>query len=190
MLRPPNRRLLAGTIAGAVLATALALPASAVNTVTQAVNGGTLIASVADLTLGAVTVTHATQPSTGNLTLTADDSTGKALGWNVSIRSSALAYSGGFGTSPANDIPAANLALGTPATPVMTAGQAVDVTNGPKVVGTGGALNATIKVINANAAGYGMGTYTQTLPLTLTIPANPRQGTYTGTLTVTVAAGP
>jgi len=184
-----NRRLITGMVAGAALATALALPASAVNTVTQAVNGGTLTASVADLALGAVTVTHTTQPSTGNLTLTADDSTGKALGWNVTIQSSALAYSGGFGTSPANDIPAANLALGTPATPAMTAGQAVDVTNGPKIVGTGGALNAAIKVINANAT-YGMGTYTQTLPLTLTIPANPRQGTYTGTLTVTVAAAP
>jgi hypothetical protein len=171
------------------LAALVAGPVFAVNTVTQVVNGGTLTASVADLTLGAVTVTHSTQPSSGSLTLTADDSTGKALGWNVTLQSSAMVYSGGFGTSPANDIPAANLALGTPATPVMTAGQAVDVTNGPKVVGTGGALNAAIKVINANAA-YGQGTYTQTEPLTLTVPANPRQGTYTATLTVTVSSGP
>ena len=189
MQRLHGRRLLIGVPASVLLVAALAGPAFAVNTVTQTVNGGTLTSSVADLTLGAVTVTHTTQPSTGNLTLTADDSSGKALGWNVTIQSSAMAYSGAFGTSPTNDIPAANLALGTPATPVMTAGQAVDVTNGPKVVGTGGALNAAIKVINANAA-YGMGTYTQSLPLTLTVPANPRQGTYTATVTVTVSSGP
>ena len=188
-MRMRARATLTGTLAGVLLTAALAGSAAAANTVTQTVNGGTLTASVADLTLGAVTVTHATQPSTGSLTLTADDSTGKALGWNVTILSSAMAYSGTYGTSPANDIPAANLALGTPATPVMTAGQAVDVTNGPKVVGTGGALNAAIKVINANAV-YGMGTYTQTLPLTLTVPANPRQGTYTATLTITVSSGP
>ena len=178
-----------GVGGSALLTTALAAPALAVNTVTQVVNGGTLTASVADLALGAVTVTHTTQPSVGSLTLTADDSTGKALGWNVTLQSSAMAYSGAFGTSPANDIPAANLAIATPGTPAMTAGQAVDVTNGPKAVGTGGALNAAIKVINANAA-FGMGTYTQSVPLTLTVPANPRQGTYTATLTVTVASGP
>jgi hypothetical protein len=175
--------------AAVLLAAALAVPTFAANTVIQTVNGGTQTASVTDLTLGAVTVTHATQPSIGNLALTADDSTGKALGWNVTILSSAMAYSGTYGTSPANDIAAANLALGTPATPVMTAGQAVDVTNGPKVMGTGGALNAAIKVISANAV-YGMGAYTQSLPLTLTVPANPRQGTYTATLTITVSSGP
>ena len=185
----PRQRLVSAMLGALLLSAAFAGQAFAVNTVSQTVNGGTLTASVADLALSAVTVTHATQPSTGSLTLTADDSTGKALGWNVTIQSSAMAYSGGFGTSPANDIPAANLALGTPATPAMTAGQAVDVTNGPKVVGTGGALNAALKVINANAA-YGMGTYTQSLPLTLTVPANPRQGTYTATLTVTVSSGP
>jgi len=189
MMRSPRRGLLSAALAAIPLVAVVAGPVFAVNTVTQVVNGGTLTASVADLTLTAVTVTHSTQPSSGSLTLTADDSTGKALGWNVTLQSSAMVYSGGFGTSPANDIAAANLAVGTPATPVMTAGQAIDVTNGPKVVGTGGALNTAIKVISANAT-YGQGTYTQAEPLTLTVPANPRQGTYTATLTVTVSSGP
>jgi spore coat protein U-like protein len=36
----------------------------------------------------------------------------------------------------------------------------------------------------------GTGTYSQQLPITLTVPANPRAGTYTATLTVTMVAGP
>ena len=45
------------------------------------------------------------------------------------------------------------------------------------------------KVVQANA-GYGLGTYTQALDVSLTIPAQSRAGTYTGTLTTTIAAAP
>ena len=163
-------------MAGSILASAIVMPSLAATT-----------ASIANLTLAAVTVKHVTQGQPGTLALTVHDTVG--LGWNVTVQSSRMSYSGGFGTTPANDIPAANLSLGTPAAPVRTAGQAIDPTNGPKVVGTGGPLNAAIKVSNANS-GFGQGTYTQNLPLTLTVPANPRQGTYTATLTLTITAGP
>jgi len=162
--------------AASLLAAAVVMPSFAATT-----------ASIANLTLAAATVKHVTQAKPGTLALTVNDTVG--LGWNVTVQSSAMKYSGAFGTTPANDFPAANLSLGTPATPVRTLGQAIDPTNGPKIVGTGGALNAAVKVINANS-GFGKGTYTQNLPLTLTVPANPRQGTYTATLTVTITAGP
>ena len=148
---------------------------------------GATTASMANLTMSAVTVSHVPQNNARTLALSVTDTVG--LGWNVTVQSSNMKYSGTFGSTPANDIPAANLSLGTPATPAFVSGQAINATNGPKKVGTGGALSAAIKVINANS-GFGVGSYTQNLPLTVSIPANPRQGTYTATLTVTITAGP
>jgi hypothetical protein len=171
-----HRRPLIATLTGSTLAIVLVLPTLAATT-----------ASIANLTLAAVTVKHVAQNQPGTLALTVTDTVG--LGWNVTVQSSAAKYSGAFGTTPANDIPAANLSLGTPATPVWVSGQLINGTNGPKAVGTGGVLGSPIKVINANS-GYGKGTYTQSLPLSVSVPANPRQGTYTATLTVTITAGP
>jgi hypothetical protein len=171
-----SRRPAFAGLAGIVLALLVAAPGL-----------GTTTASIANLTMAAATVSHVTQNKAGTLALSVTDTVG--LGWNVTVQSSSMKYSGSFGSTPANDIPAASLSLGTPATPVYVSGQAINATNGPKKVGTGGALSAAIKVINANS-GYGTGSYTQNLPLTVSIPANPRQGIYTATLTVTITAGP
>ena len=164
------------------------VPALADNSVSQEITcpSPARTASVADQTLTSVQFSQTEQQQTGTLTLTATDATCTGLGWNVTVQSSALSYSGsGSGSS----IPAANLALGTPNTPTKVSGQAVDATNGPKAVGTGGALNSSVEVIDA-AASYGLGSYTQTIPVTLTIPARSVVGTYTATLTVTMSAGP
>lgn len=146
-----------------------------------------LSASVADLTLPAVTSRHVAQTSTGTLTLTVTDSAPGA-GWNVTIQSSALAYSGSFaGTS----IPSANFSITEARSPVFVSGQAIDPTGGPKVPPSGapGALDVARKTIQAEV-GYGGGTYTQELLVSLVIPADSRAGTYTASLTVTASAGP
>lgn len=184
--RTPRRPLSLLLAAAATLA--LALPVAAVNTVTQVVNPGTRSASIADLTLTPVAYSHTAQTSTGTMTLTADDSTGSGLGWNVTVLSSAFAYTGAnLGTA----IPAANFSLTSAAAPVMTAGQAVDVVGGPKVpvVSPVGTLDSARKTVQANVF-FGQGTYTQALGVSLSIPAQSRAGTYTGTLTVTIAAAP
>ena len=143
-------------------------------------------ASVADLVLGAVNYSHSAQESNGTLVLTASDDA--ADGWNVTIVSSAFVYSG---TNGGTNIPAANFAITAAAAPVITAGQAIDATGGPKVpaVSPVGTLDTARKTIQANG-GFGQGTYTQSLGVRLTIPAQSRAGTYTGTLTTTIAAGP
>lgn len=177
------------SVGAAGLAVALAaMPVFAVNTVTQVVTGGALTASVADVTLGAVNYSHTAQANTGSITLTADDSTGTGAGWNVTLLSSAFAYSG---ANSGTAIPAANFSITSAAAPTMTAGQAIDATGGPKVPATGstGTLDVARKTIQANA-GFGQGTYTQALGVSLSIPAQARAGTYTGTLTVTIGAGP
>lgn len=145
-------------------------------------------ASVADLTLPAVTYAHGIQTTTGTMTLTAEDTSGTGAGWNVTVQSSAFAYSGVNGGSP---IPAANFAITAAGAPTLVSGQAVDATGGPKVPPTNatGTLDVARKTLQAEA-GFGQGTYAQTLDVSLTVPAQSRAGTYAATLTVTIAAGP
>jgi len=168
---------------------AIVLPAGAVNTVTQTVNAGTRSASIADASLSAVSYSHSAQSSTGTLVLTADDSSGSGAGWNVTVQTSAFVYSGSFSGT---NIPAANLSLTSASGATSTAGEAVDVVGGPKVPLTlipPVALDTARKTLQAELT-FGEGTYTQNLGASLSIPAQSRVGTYTGTLTVTVAAGP
>ncbi|MDQ4036283.1 MAG: WxL domain-containing protein [Chloroflexota bacterium] len=184
--RPP-RFATALAVAAAVTAAAVA-PAGAANTVTQTINAGTRSASVADLSLAAVTYSHSAQTSPGTLALTADDSSGTGAGWNVTVQSSAFAYSGPNGGTA---IPAANFSITSAGTAASTAGQAVSALGGPNppVTGSTGALDAARKTLAA-APGFGQGTYTQSLDVSLAIPAQSRVGTYTGTMTVTISAGP
>lgn len=163
--------------------------AHATNIVTQSVTGGVLTASVSDVTLGSVPYSHSMQTSTGTMTLTADDSTGNDQGWNVTIQAGDFAYSG---TSPNGvAIPAANLELTSANPPTLVSGQAIDASGGPKIPGSGaiGSLETPRKVLQAMPS-YGAGSYQQTLDVSLTIPAGSRPGTYSGTLAVSITAGP
>lgn len=172
--RPPGLALTA-----LVALAALAVPAT--------VRAADPVASVADLALPAVTYSHSTQTTVGTMSLTIDSST-NAAGWNVTIVMSPFVYSG---TSNGADIPAANSSLTSAAAPVVTAGQAVDPTSGPRVPATSsvGSLDVARKTIEA-LAGYGEGVYTQALGVSLAIPGTSAAGTYTGTLTTTAAVGP
>lgn len=182
------RRTVLALGGSALMVLAATSSALAVNTVTQVVNGGSRTASIADLTLTAKSYSHSNQSSTGTMVLTSDDSTGTGAGWNVTVQSSAFAYTGANGGTA---IPAANFSITTANAPTATAGQAVDATNGPKVPAAGatGALDVARKVIQANV-GFGLGTYSQNLDVSLTIPGQSRAGTYTGTMTVTITAAP
>lgn len=178
-------------ILGAVAVLALvglAKVAYGADLVTQVLTSGTRTASVANLGLGNVAYSHSAQNNTGTMTLTADDSTGTGAGWNVTIETSDFVYSG---ANSGTDIPAANFSLTAADAPAMTAGQAVDGTDGPKVPAASplGTLDSPRKTIQASA-GFGQGTYTQDLDVSLSIPAQSRVGTYTGTLTTTIAAAP
>jgi hypothetical protein len=182
-----NLQLL-GTIALATTA-ALALgatPALAAD-VTQTVTAGTRTASASNLTLGSVAYSHAAQTTTGSMTLTADDSTGSNAGWNVTIQSGVFAYTG---TSSGTGIAASAFSLTSAAAPAMTAGQAISTTGGPLVpTSPVGTLDTPRKTVQANTS-FGNGTYTQALGVSLAIPAQSAAGTYTGTLTTTIAAAP
>jgi hypothetical protein len=185
------RRVTAGLGAAALLAGTLAGPALGANTVTQAITGDGLTASVANLTLTSVDYQNNAHNVTGAMVLTVDDSTGSGAGWHVTIESSDFVW---VGTAiGGTDIPAANFALTSADAPVRVAGQAVSValSTGPQVPPTSpvGTLDTPRKTLVATAA-YGAGSYTQGLGVTLTIPAQSRVGVYTGTLTTTITSAP
>lgn len=188
MIRRRTQRLAPGLMLAIAATMVIALPVAAANQVTQAVAAGTRSASVANLTLGSMTTSHSDQTNAGTMALTADDSTGSNLGWNVTILSSAFVYTGANGGT---DIPAVNFALSSAAAPSRTAGQTISTTGGPKVptISPVGTLDSARKTLQALAT-YGKGTYTQDLGVSLTIPADSAAGTYTGTLTTTISAAP
>lgn len=182
-------------VVGISLAAGLA-PASAADSVSQAVTGGTKTASVATLALTSVTSTHSLQNSTGTMTLTVDDSTGTGAGWNVTETVSAFAFTGGTGSTP---IAASAFSITSVGTITSSAGQAIAaggsdlVPTGPQSgnvdIGVTGALDTARTVVRAGA-NYGQGTYSQPINVNLAIPADSRAGTYTGTLTTSITAGP
>jgi hypothetical protein len=186
-----QRRLALGLGVSALLVATIAGPASAADSITHAITGSGLTASVADLTIASAAYQNAAHNVTGTMVLTADDSTGYGAGWNVTIESSAFMW---VGTANGGiNIPASNFALTSAAAPTMIAGQAISValSTGPQVPPTSplGTLDTPRKTLVATAA-YGAGTYTQALGVTLTIPAMSRVGIYTGTLTTTITSAP
>lgn len=177
-------RALAGTLAAGLITGLMAGPALGANSVHQSVEPGTR-SVVSDLSLDSVASAGADRIISGTLTVTVDDGTGTGAGWDVTIRASALVNT----SSPAApEIPASSLALGEPETPVALAGQSVDAAHGP-IAGTGGSLDAARTVVSAGRD-HGMGTYTQSVPMTLQVPAGAASGTYTGTIVVSFGSGP
>jgi hypothetical protein len=190
MFNRPVRRPTSALALTLVATAALVLPVAAVDTVTQAVTAGARSASIANLTLSNVAYSHTAQLSAGTMVLTADDSTGSNLGWNVTVLSSAFVYSGSNGGA---NIPAASFSLTAAAQPSVNAGQAVDAlgVGGPKVPALSpiGTLDSARKTVQA-APLFGKGNYSQNLGVSLSIPAQSAAGTYTGTLTTTISAAP
>jgi hypothetical protein len=188
------RRLVLGLGTSALLAAAFAGPALATDTVTQSITAGVLSASVANLTLPSVPYQNGAHVVMATMALTVDDSTNSNAGWGVTIQESGFVYTDGAGTpNAANDIPATNFAVTSAADPLTLAGHPASnvAATGPEVATTfvAGTLSSPRRTIEATA-GYGQGTYSQALGVTLTIPAMSPVGTYTGLLVVTFVAAP
>jgi hypothetical protein len=190
------RLLGSSMIIAAAIALGATVPALAADTVTQGVTEGALSASIASMSLASVSAKNVAQAATGVLALTADDSRGvnptDSEGWNVTV------LAGNFIADPDTtvinggvDISATNFSLTSAGTPALGVGQAVNSTpgNGPEFRTTLGTLNSALKVISAGA-GYGSGTYSQNLGVSLNVPAFTRQGTYLSTLVVTISTAP
>ena len=180
-------RLPVGCAAAAALATALLIPdlarpaAAAASdgptTTSFTVDGGSLTISTPDsAVLGLVNV--GTSTVTGQLGLiTVDDERALAAGsWTASVSSTHYITGGG---SPAETIPAADASY--------TAGAAVSTSGtGTFTPGTGGALGVIEPAFLATAT-TGATTASWNPTITITLPAAVVAGTYTGTITHSVA---
>lgn len=187
------RRLVFGFGASVLLVGALAGPTLATDTVSVGITGGVLSASVANMVLPSAVYQNAAHDVTSTMTLTVDDSTNSNLGWGVTMQASAFVFTLAGVPNAADDIPASAFSVTSAATPVTISGHASSNTaaTGPEVATTfvAGSLDTARRTIEATA-GYGQGTYTQVLGVTLRIPTMSPVGTYTGTLTETFVAAP
>jgi hypothetical protein len=187
----PSRfhRAVLGFVGALAVSSSLVLPTLAATTVTQQItSAGSLTAAVADASMQSVAYSNTAGSTTGSLLLSVSDPRGTSEGWNVTVQSTDFVW-GGSGNANAHDIPATGFAITSVGSPVMTAGQVVG-TGGPRAEsGAVASLDQARMTISADA-GYGSGNYTQTLPVSLVIPAMSQAGTYTATLTVQTASAP
>lgn len=180
-------RLTTGTILAALLIIVVAVPAFAAQTTISIsiIPGPRTVTIDPGFVAPEVTYSDEVQHSSGSAIVTVDDLSGSGAGWHVTLQATDLIYSGPDGYAT---IPAENLTITAMGNPVMLAGQPVDAAHGP-LSGESGSLDQP-RVILAAAPGYGQGNYSQPLALRLDIPAMSQAGSYSGTLIVSIAAGP
>lgn len=152
-------------------------------TVSMSVEPGQRTASVADALMGSVTYGFTAGDLEAILAATVADASGSDAGWRLTLQASPLEYSGS--SQHASDIPADHLTVDTVGTPISLAGASAE----GLTAGTLGNLGVARPVVRA-AVGKGQGRYVVPLDATLTIPALSAAGTYTGSLTVSLVAGP
>jgi hypothetical protein len=181
---------LKASFAAAVLGLALAAAtgASAANvTATATVTAGTLSLSTSATPSVSSTLNGTDQAPTYTLPMTVLDATGSGTGWNVTITSTTFTTGGG---SPHLLSTTASNATGV--TSSCATGTCTNPTNSityPLGVPAGSSAPTAVKLFNA-AANTGMGNFTITPTISVSIPANTYAGTYTSTVTVAVVSGP
>ena len=167
-------------LAGSVFA---ATPAMAGTGVTFTISAGLLTISEpsAQAGLGTVTATPLGTTTSGSLgTTTINDARGSLAGWTVSVSSTDFTTA-----SPVQTIPASNAVMYLPSLATVTQGVAV-VTNTHVAAASGLTLgNSSSSFMTAATTGSNVVTYSPTVQVTL--PSTAIAGTYTGTVTQTVA---
>ena len=187
----PRRRMILCVLAAATGVAAMPAAAGAQSTDTTSVTiaGGTLDYTT-PLTAGnfpATTLSGLQQVKTADIApYKVTDARGGSAGWNLTIAASQF-------TSGADTLPTGSLVMAAPPVPTTTAGN-LGVAPVPQVVASPIDGGSTQKIVSAAAAPLsGAGTWTFTPlagTLTLTIPPAVAPGTYTSTITTTLATGP
>ncbi|MHB8643747.1 MAG: WxL domain-containing protein [Gaiellaceae bacterium] len=175
----------------AVVLTALTVSAAAVAgtiTASAAVTGaGALgLSHGASATVPAVTLDGTDQNAVYTIPLSITDARGNGSGWNGTITSTS--FNDGAGHTLATT--ASSLTGATSA--CVAGGTCTNPTNAityPLAVPAGSTAPTAVKFFDA-AANTGMGRFTITPSITVSVPGNVYAGTYSSTVTVAVASGP
>lgn len=172
--------LVAG-IHGAATALSASVP------VTATVNAGTLTLSSSATPSLSVTLNGTDQTPTYTVPMAANDETGSGSGWHLTITSTQFTTGGG---TPRTLSTSASSITGVTAS--CTQGTCTNPTNGttyPLGVPAGSTPPVAVTFYSA-AAASGIGDFTVTPTVQVSIPANAYAGTYTSTLTLAVVSGP
>jgi WxL domain surface cell wall-binding len=181
-----KRGLASGVVFGLALVGASGALAANV-TATATVTAGTLSLSTSASPGVSATLDGTDQTPTYTLPMTVNDATGSGTGWNVTVTSTTFSTGGG---TPKLLSTTASTATGV--TSSCATGTCTNPTSSipyPLTVPAGSTPPTAVKLFNA-AANTGMGKFTVTPTVEVSIPANTYAGTYTSTLTVAVVSGP
>jgi hypothetical protein len=154
--------------------------------VTATVNAGALSGSSSATPSVSVTLNGTDQTPTYTAPLAANDETGSGSGWNLTISSTQFSTGGGSPKTLSTSASAINSINSA-----CTQGTCTSTTNsvGYPVLIPAGSSPTPVKFFNASA-NTGMGDFTITPTVAVSVPANAFAGTYSSTLTIAVASGP
>ncbi len=170
--RAPRRRLAATVALAALVATPLALGA------------GSLSESTSASPTFSVTLNGSNQTTTYTLPISVVDSRGTGLGWNLTITSTRFTNGAQSLSTNASQVTSvsSSCAVAPCVNPINSVGY-------PVTVPAGTAPPAAVKFYNA-ALLTGLGSFTITPTIRVSVPANTFKGTYTSTITLAIASGP
>jgi hypothetical protein len=180
---------------GFLLILVMALGGSAVAAFADSSTGATVVVNAGNLSetgptsvsATPVTLTGDDQTTTYSLGLTVTDARGNGAGWNLTITSTTF-------TSGSNSLSTAASSINAAPTVACSGsgGHCTNPNNGityPMGVPAGATAPNPVKFFDA-AANTGLGKFTITPTVTLSIPANTLAGTYSSTVSVAVVSGP
>lgn len=178
-------------VTAAVTAASLVFVASAVSanvTATATVNAGTLSLSTSAAPSVSATLDGTDKTPSYTLPMTVADNTGSGTGWNVTVTSTTFSTGGGSPKTLSNTASTVT-AVSSSCAGGTTCTSSTNSISYPLTVPAGAAAPSAVKLFNA-AANTGMGSFTVTPTVQVSIPANTFAGTYTSTVTVAVVSGP
>ena len=188
MLTSLRERVLTAGVLGAAAAIFAATPALGASVpVTATVNAGSLTLSSSATPSLSVTLNGTDQTPTYTVPMAANDETGSGSGWHLTITSTQ--FTTGGATPRTLSTSASSI---TAVSASCTHGTCTNPTNGtsyPLGVPAGSSPPTPVTFYNA-AANTGMGDFTVTPTVEVSVPANAYAGTYTSTLTLAVVSGP
>lgn len=172
-----------GVVLGLVPAGALGASA----TVTGTVTGGSLALTTTATPSFSVTLNGTDQTPTYTAALNASDTTGTGSGWNLTVTSTQFTTGGATPSTLATG--ASSI---TTVSSACASGTCTNPTNAiayPVAVPAAATSPTPVKFFDA-AANTGLGKFTVTPTVQVSVPANTLAGTYTSTLTLAVVSGP
>jgi hypothetical protein len=181
----PPRRLLLAASAGLLLSPASSWAASV--TTSGSVTGSVLSATTSAAPSFTASLDSGDSTQTYTIPLTVQDTRGTGSGWNLTVTSTT--FTTGGGSPNLLSTTASSLTGVTAACSTGTCTNASNAQSYPLSVPAGTSAPAAVKFFNTSA-GNGMGRFTITPTVAVTVPQNAFAGTYSSTLTVSIVSGP